>query len=163
MRLSALPLLGRGRSRRTVRGRKREGTRPKPGSELPGEEGLPGGRRRAEHFPRPIDVKTHSSATASFLTGAAVGFGSLAAAGASLGGIVLLPAVAVAAILLVLRTRARSVFLVGAGLGLAVPWGRHVTSGDTPDNQLWPIFLGLSLVAGGVVLLLRAKPATDVS
>ena len=102
-------------------------------------------------------MRAAAGAIAWFITGAAFGIGGFALTLASLGAILLLPALAVGAVLLVFRIRPASMLLVGAGSGIAVLWGLHITSGDTPDSELWPIFLGLALIAGGFFLLLRQK------
>lgn len=106
-------------------------------------------------------MKRWASAIAWFVTGAAAGFGGLALAAASLGAIALLPALVIGAALLVFRIPSASMFLVGAGSGIAVPWVLHITSGDTPDSQLWPVFVGLAFVAAGLFLFLRPRPGLD--
>lgn len=106
-------------------------------------------------------MRTRVGAIAWFITGAAIGFGGLALAFASLGAIVLLPAVAIGAVLLVFRIRPASMLLVGAGFGIAVPWILHITSGDTPDSELWPVFVGLTLVATGLFMFFTQKPGSD--
>ena len=100
-------------------------------------------------------MKARLGAIAWLVTGALVGFGVLALILASLGAVALLPALVIGALLLTFRVRSAPMFLVGAGLGLAVPWGLHITSGDTPDDELAPVILGLALVATGVFLALR--------
>jgi hypothetical protein len=102
-------------------------------------------------------VRNRVGAIAWFITGAAIGFGSLALAFASLGAIVLLPALAIGAVLLVFRIRPASMLLVGAGLGVAVPWILHIASGNTPDSELWPVFVGLALLATGLFMFFTQK------
>ncbi len=98
-----------------------------------------------------------AGAIAWFITGAAIGFGALALAAASLGARALLPGLIFGAVLLVFRIRPVSMLLVGAGLGIAVPWILHITSGDTPDRQLWPVLVGLALLVMGLLIFFRKK------
>lgn len=97
-------------------------------------------------------MRSRIGAIAWFITGAALGFGGLALAFASLGAIMLLAALPVVALLLVFRVRPASMLLVGAGSGIGIPWGLHITSGDTPDSQLWPLFVGLAVLVAGLLL-----------
>lgn len=97
-------------------------------------------------------MRARLGAIAWFVTGALVGFGGLALILASLGVVALLPAAAIGALLLAFRVRSDSMFFIGAGLGITVPWGLHITSGDTPDDQLSPVVFGLVLVAAGIFL-----------
>ena len=90
-----------------------------------------------------------------FVVGAAFGFGGLALAFASLGAILLLPAVAIGAMMMIFRIRPAAMLLVGAGIGIAVPWTLHITSGDTPDRQLWPVLVGGVLIGTGLLIFFR--------
>lgn len=103
-------------------------------------------------------MKLWAGAIAWFVTGAAAGFGGLALAVASLGAIALLPALAVAAILIIFRFPSASMFLVGAGSAVSLTWLLHITSGDTPDNQVWPVLAGAALAAIGLLMFFRLSP-----
>ncbi len=104
-----------------------------------------------------MTTRAKAGAIAWFITGAAIGFGGLALAFASLGAVVLLPALVIGGVLLVFRIRPASMLLVGAGSGIAVPWVLHITSGDTPDSQLWPVIVGLALTATGLYMFFKQE------
>ncbi len=92
-----------------------------------------------------------------FIIGGVIGFSTLDLVG--FGGITLLPAVFIAALLLVLRVPGSAMSLVGAGSVISVLWSLHITSGDTPDSELWPVFLGLVFVAAGLTMFYMRKRA----
>lgn len=96
------------------------------------------------------------------MAGGAIGFGGLALVFGSLGAIILVPALAIAAVVFfVFRIRGISMLLVGAGSGIAIPWVLHITSGDTPDRELWPVFVGLALAASGFFMFFTGKPGRE--
>ncbi len=92
-----------------------------------------------------------------FIAGAATGFSALDLIG--LGAITLLPAIGIAALLLALRVPGWPMSLVGAGSLIAILWTLHITSGNTPDSELWPILVGVVLVAAGGMISMKQKRA----
>lgn len=108
-------------------------------------------------------MRRPAGAIAWFVTGAAMGFGALALSFASLGALALLPGLIIGAVLLVFRIRPASMLLVGAGLGIAAPWILHITSGDTPDRQLWPVLVGLALLVMGLLILFTQKRGSSAA
>ncbi len=96
-----------------------------------------------------------------FITGGVLAFSGLDLVG--LGAFTLLPATGVALVLLALRVPGLSVVLIGAGSVMSVLWGLHITSGDTPDSELWPVFLGLVLLAVGLTIHFRHGRANQAA
>ncbi len=66
----------------------------------------------------------------------------------------LLPSIAFGLILLTLRVPGAWMWPVGAGAVVATLWGLHLSSGDTPDDQVWPLVVGLGSVALGIAMFL---------
>ncbi|HJR45194.1 MAG TPA: hypothetical protein VJ927_06270 [Actinomycetota bacterium] len=74
----------------------------------------------------------------------------------------LLPTFGFALILLALRIPGTWLWPVGAGLVVAIVWGLHITSGDTPDDEVWPVLVGLAAATLGVVMFLRERKKSQV-
>lgn len=47
--------------------------------------------------------------------------------------------------------------LAGAGSVIAIGWALHITSGDTPDDQLLPIVVGVALAVLGFGMFARTS------
>jgi hypothetical protein len=92
-----------------------------------------------------------------FIIGGILGFSALDLVG--FGAITLLPAAIIWVLFLVLRIPGLAMSLVGAGTVMAVLWTLHITSGNTPDSDLWPVLLGLVFVVAGLTMFLWRKRA----
>lgn len=105
-------------------------------------------------------MKARAGAVGWFITGGVIGFSALDTIG--IGGLTLLPALCVGVLLLVFRVPGVWTSLVGAGAVVALLWTLHITSGDTPDSELWPVVVGLALVVAGLYMSLRrhGRPGT---
>ena len=95
-------------------------------------------------------MKPQAAATVWFITGGVISFSALDMIG--MGALTLLPAVCVAVLLAAFRVPVVSISLVGAGTVMAFLWGLHIASPDSPDNEVWPVLVGLGLVALGLIL-----------
>lgn len=93
-----------------------------------------------------------------FIIGGLIGFSALALVG--VGAIAVLPALIIGALFLLFRIPGVAMSIVGAGSVMAVLCTLHITSGDTPDSDVWPIGLGVVLIASGLTIFFRAKRRT---
>lgn len=94
-----------------------------------------------------------SGGAAWFLCGGVFGFSALAFHG--IGFVTIVVALLIATVLATLRTRGRWMVLAGAGSVAAVGWVSHITSGNTPDDQVWPILVGVLLGVVGFAMFAR--------
>lgn len=78
-----------------------------------------------------------------FLCGGVFGFSALAFHG--IGFVTIVVALLVGTILVMLRIPGRWMAVAGAGSVVAIGWALHITSGNTPDDQVWPILVGIVL------------------
>ncbi len=69
----------------------------------------------------------------------------------------LLPSITFGLILLALRVPGSWLWPVGAGSLVATLWGLHITSGDTPDDEVWPLLIGVGSAVLGVAMFLRSR------
>ncbi len=90
-----------------------------------------------------------------FACGGIIGFSALAFHGIGL--VTIVVALLVATVLVMLRTPGRWMALAGAGSVVAIGWALHITSGDTPDDQVWPVIVGVALGALGFAMFARTS------
>lgn len=99
-------------------------------------------------------MRTRIGAIVWFIVGGLAAFGFFGAIG--MGALFVLPVLFATLVLLTVRLPGIWMAPVGAGVVGGLGWTVHITSGDTPDDQLWPIFVGAGLVVIGVLQWRRA-------
>lgn len=90
-----------------------------------------------------------------FVAGAVAAFSFLGAVG--FGAYTLMPSFGLVIVLLAIRIPGWWMWFVGAGSLMTVLWTLHITSGDTPDDSLVPIVVGLALAAMGLLIQRRIQ------
>ena len=90
-----------------------------------------------------------------FIAGGAVALSAVSTIG--FGAYTLLPSLGLALLFLALRIPRWWMLFIGSGSLVAVLWTLHITSGDTPDDSILPILVGLALLTTGVLIRHRLQ------
>lgn len=96
-------------------------------------------------------VSRRSGAALWFVCGGLFGFSVLAGLH-GMGRLAVPVLFVLALIFMLLRIPGVWMGLAGAGSVVAIGWALHITSGDTPDDQVWPVVLGVVLGTLGFVM-----------